>query len=139
MKRGPVLGKSVGFANFDWTACDGSGTVSLVVHGVPVDDQSTRESGLTEKEGTSQEGRTFSPGSRVRSAVRTANDVKCPPSRGGLSDTGHRVVRLREPRGAGELRLTGHSGFSALKPFSGGKRHFHGDHQRDNRDASSYW
>ena len=44
----------------------------------------------------------------------TTNDVKCQPSSGGLSDTGQRVMCLREPRGAGELRLTGHSGFSAF-------------------------
>jgi hypothetical protein len=45
----------------------------------------------------------------------TTNDVKCQPSSGGLSDTGQRVMCLREPRGAGELRLTGHSGFSAFE------------------------
>jgi hypothetical protein len=44
----------------------------------------------------------------------TTNDVKCQPSSGDLSDTGQRVMCLREPRGAGELRLTGHSGFSAF-------------------------
>src|SRR5579863_7252606 len=44
----------------------------------------------------------------------TTNDVKCQPSCGGLSDTGQRMMCLREPRGAGELRLTGHSGFSAF-------------------------
>ena len=44
----------------------------------------------------------------------TTNDVKCQPSSGGLSDTGQRMMCLREPRGAGELRLTGHSGFSAF-------------------------
>ena len=44
----------------------------------------------------------------------TTNDVKCQPSSGGLSDTGQRVMCLREPRGAGEFRLTGHSGFSAF-------------------------
>src|SRR5579863_3983461 len=45
----------------------------------------------------------------------TTNDVKCQPSSGGLSDTGQRMMCLREPRGAGELRLTGHSGFSAFR------------------------
>jgi hypothetical protein len=44
----------------------------------------------------------------------TTNDVECQPSSGGLSDTGQRMMCLREPRGAGELRLTGHSGFSAF-------------------------
>ena len=45
----------------------------------------------------------------------TTNDVKCQPSSVDLSDTGQRVMCLREPRGAGELRLTGHSGFSASR------------------------
>jgi hypothetical protein len=45
----------------------------------------------------------------------TTNDVECQPSSGGLSDTGQRMMCLREPRGAGELRLTGHSGFSAFR------------------------
>jgi hypothetical protein len=45
----------------------------------------------------------------------TTNDVECQPSSGGLSDTGQRMMCLREPRGAGELRLTGHSGFSAFQ------------------------
>ncbi len=70
---------------------------------------------MTESEGTSQEEQTLSTGSGVRSAVRTTNDVKYLPSHGGLSDTGQRVVCLREPRGAGEFRLTGHSGFSVSR------------------------
>ena len=42
------------------------------------------------------------------------NDVKYLPLSGGLSDMGQRETCLREPRGAGEFRLTGHSGFSAF-------------------------
>jgi hypothetical protein len=51
----------------------------------------------------------------------TTNDVKCQPSCGGLSDTGQRMMCLREPRGAGELRLTGHSGFSAFQDQNSGR------------------
>jgi hypothetical protein len=57
------------------------------------------------------------PPNGQRSSVRgspSTNDVKCQPSNGDLSDTGQRKMRLRRPRGAGEFRLTGHSGFSAF-------------------------
>ena len=74
---------------------------------------------MTESEGTSQEEQTLSTGSGVRSAVRTTNDVKYLPSHGGLSDTGQRVMSLREPRGAGEFWLTGHSGFSFSRTIFG--------------------
>jgi hypothetical protein len=73
-----------------------------------------RKGKSVESGGASQEEQKLSPGSGVRSAVRKTNDVKYLPSHGGLSDTGQRVVCLREPRGAGEFRLTGHSGFSAF-------------------------
>src|ERR1039457_5864112 len=45
----------------------------------------------------------------------TTNDVKCQPSSGGLSDTGRRMMCLREPRGAGDVRHTGYPGFSAFQ------------------------
>src|SRR3984957_4733539 len=44
----------------------------------------------------------------------TGNDVKCLPSK-KFCPTRNIVGVPRKPRGAGELRLTGHSGFSAVR------------------------
>ena len=76
----------------------------------------------TEPQGEVDEGerglaRGTEPPNGQRSSVRgspSTKDVKCQPSNGDLSDTGQRRMRLRRPRGAGEFRLTGHSGFSAF-------------------------
>src|SRR5665213_3106464 len=90
--------------------------VSFVVHVAPANKGSNRKGRKSVGgQGASQEERNPSDGqwSSVH-CLELANDVKCLPSK-MFCPTRNIVGVPREPRGAGEFRLTGHSGFSAVR------------------------
>src|SRR5665213_1823528 len=90
--------------------------VSFVVHVVPANKGSNRKGRKSVGgRGASQEDRIPSSGqwSSVH-CLELANDVKCLPSK-MFCPTRNIVGVPRKPRGAGEFRLTGHSGFSAVR------------------------
>ena len=76
-----------------------SGTVTLVVHGVPVDDRRNRKGTSTEGRGTSKEGRSHSPGGGVRPIVRTTNTVSTAVTRWPVRHGSARDVPSETPRG----------------------------------------
>ena len=76
-----------------------SDTVTLVVHGVPVDDRRNRKGTSTEGRGTSKEGRSHSPGGGVRPIVRTTNTVSTAVTRWPVRHGSARDVPSETPRG----------------------------------------